>query len=54
MNIQQYDLYEETGYDPLDDVEREQLFNDPFWVFPLETIEDFAKLASPSSLPDLY
>ena len=54
MKTNNYDLYEESGYDPLNDIDREQLFHDPFWVLPLDTIEDHALLASPPSLPDLY
>ena len=49
-----FDLYENDEYDPLDDPGREQLFNDKFWTFPEATIEDLARQASPSSLPDLY
>ena len=54
MNIDKYDLYEVDEYDPLHDPEREQLFNDKFWTFSEDTVFDWAKLASPPSLPDLY
>jgi len=40
--------------DPLSDPKREQLFVDPFWCYPSPTIEDWAALANPPSLPELY
>ena len=49
-----YKLYEEEEFDPLNDLNREQLFNDQFWSYSDPTIEDIAKQANPPSLPELY
>ena len=49
-----YGLYEEEEFDPLDDMNREQLFNDHFWSYSEPTIGDYAKIVNPPSLPELY
>ena len=48
-DLDPYDLYENEQYDPLKKRDREQGFNDPFWSFSEQTIDDWAALACPSS-----
>lgn len=49
-----YDIDDVADYDPLHDVLREAGFADAFWDFSVPTIGDYAKLACPPSLPELY
>lgn len=46
-NTGHYDLYEVEGYDPLDDIHREQGFRDEFWMFSDTTLQDLCDLANP-------
>ena len=51
-HIKNYELHEQDGYDPLHDLSRETGFADPFFDFPIETIEDLAKEIPPFLPPN--
>ena len=49
-----YSIEADSFPDPLQDIDRDTGFNDPFWDFPRETIEDLANEVIPFLPPSNY